>query len=75
MFAGVEYVDLPRFLPDLEVDESNDEDRARTQERLGRPVDPQSVVVLASQGRRYIVVAAAVRFTESEMDIFESPFG
>jgi hypothetical protein len=74
MFAGVEYVDLPRFLPDLEVDEPEDEDLSRAQERLGKPVERQTVVVLKSQGRHYVVVAAAVKAVESDMDIFDSPF-
>jgi hypothetical protein len=39
MFAGVEYVDLPRFLPDLEVDEPEDEDLSRAQLRLEEPPD------------------------------------
>lgn len=74
MFVGVEYVDLPRFLPDLEVDDPLDEDLSRAQERLGKPIERPSVVVLKSQGRRYIVVAAAVKATESDMEIFDSPF-
>jgi hypothetical protein len=74
MFAGVEYVDLPRFLADLEVDEPSDEDLARAEERLGKPVGRQSVVVLKSQGRHYLVVAAAAKAVASDMDIFDSPF-
>jgi hypothetical protein len=74
MFVGVEYVDLPRFLPDLEVDEPNDDDVARAEERLGKPVERQWVVVLKSQGRRFVVVAAAVQAVESEMEIFDTPF-
>lgn len=74
MFAGVEYVDLPRSLPALEVDEPKEADLARAQERLGRPLDRQSVVVLESHGRRYVVVAPVVRLAETDMEIFESPF-
>jgi hypothetical protein len=74
MFAGVEYVDLPRFLPDLELDDPDDHDLARAQERLGRPIARRDIVVLESQGRRFVVVAAAIRVVESEMGIFESPF-
>lgn len=74
MFVGVEYVDLPRFLPDLEIDEPEEPDIARAQERVGKPVERQSVIVLMSQGRRHIVVAAAMKAVESDMDIFDSPF-
>lgn len=74
MFFGVEYMELPRFLPDLEVDEPSDEDMARAEERLGKSAEPQSVIVVRSQGRRYLVVASAVKAAESDMDIFDSPF-
>lgn len=74
MFVGVEYVDLPRFLPDLEIDEPEAPDLARAQERLGKSVELESVLVLKSQGRRHIVIAAAVKTVENDMDIFDSPF-
>lgn len=73
-FAGVEYVDLPRFLVDLEVDEPTDDDTTRATERLGKSIDRQTVIVLKSQGRRYLVVASAVRADETDMGIFETPF-
>lgn len=74
MFVGVEYVDLPRALPDLEVDEPADQDVEHAMARLGKSVDVKNVIVLKSQGRRYLIVAAAVKCTESDMDIFEHPF-
>lgn len=74
MFFGVEYLDLPRFLPDLEVDEPSDQDLAKAQERLGKAVERRSVFVLKTQGRNYLIVAAAVQVAESDMDMFDSPF-
>ncbi len=74
MFVGVEYVDLPRFLPDLEIDEPTDDDVARAEERMGRPTARHLVIVLKSHGRRHLVVAAAMKVVESDMDIFEDPF-
>jgi hypothetical protein len=74
MFAGVDYVELPRFLIDLEVDEPSDEDATRAQDRLGKSIERKTVFVLKSQGRRCIVVAAGMKVAESDMDIFESPF-
>lgn len=74
MFAGVEYVDLPRHLPELEMDTPKAEDVAFASERLGRGVSEDRVFVLKSQGHRYVVVAAAAKVERSEMDIFDSPF-
>ena len=74
IFAGVEYVDLPRHLLDLELSDATAEDVAHAAERLGRAVDGRKVTVLTCQGRRHLVVATAVVVRESEMDIFDSPF-
>jgi len=61
-------------LADLEVDEPNDGDLTRAEERLGKAVERPSVFVLKSQGRHYLVVAAAAKAVESNMDIFDCPF-
>jgi hypothetical protein len=74
MFFGVEYVELPRHLPNLELDDPTEKDLARACERLGRQVESHEVTALVSRGIRYIVVAAGVQVRESEMDIFDSPF-
>ncbi|MDB4958800.1 MAG: hypothetical protein JWO36_6369 [Myxococcales bacterium] len=74
MFVGVEYVDLPRFLPGLELDNAADDDISRAAERLGQPVDRREVFVLQCQDRRHIVVAGVLQVAESDMEIFESPF-
>jgi hypothetical protein len=41
---------------------------------LGRPVRPEEVKVLVSEGRRHLVLAASVSITENDWDIFESLF-
>ena len=74
MFAGVEYLEIPCLLPHLEVDEANDDDVARTSDRLGKLVERRNVIVLKSEGRRFLVVAAWMKAGESDMDIFDSPF-
>ena len=73
-FAGVEYVDLPRYLRELEIDGPTEADVAFAVERLGKPVEAKAITVIKSNGKRHIVVAEAVKVTESDMDIFESPF-
>lgn len=74
MFADVVYLETPRFLPDLEIDEPSEGEVARAGERLGRSVEARDVIVLKSEGRRFLVVAASVQVVESDMDIFDSPF-
>jgi hypothetical protein len=73
-FAGVEYVDLPRYLRDLEIDEPVEADIAFAVDRLGKPVEAKAITVLKVSGKRHVVVAAVANVSESDMDIFESPF-
>jgi hypothetical protein len=73
-FVDVQYVDLPRYLDDLEVGEPDEADLARARERLPKRGLDENVFVLISSGRRYLVVAAQMEIAESEMDIFEHPF-
>lgn len=74
MFFDVEYVDLPRFLPELEIHDPEEADMARAQERLGKQAELRTVTILKSHERRYMVVAAVMKVVESDMDIFDSPF-
>jgi hypothetical protein len=73
LFAGVEYVDLPRHLPDLEIDDATEGDIAFAADRLGKLVDTKAITVVKTGSRRHVVVAVAVKVMESDMDIFESP--
>lgn len=74
MFAGVEYMDLPRFLRGLEVDEPNDADVSIIGERLDTLGSSDRIFVIKSNNRRYHVVAAALKISENELAIFDSPF-
>ena len=74
MFYNVEYMDLPSVLPDLELDDPNQEDIAFAESRVGKDVEKSRVFVLKSEGLRHIVVAGAFAFAESSMGVFESPF-
>lgn len=73
-FYNVEYIDLPSVLPDLEIDDANQEDIAFASNRLGKSVDRKQVIVLKSRERRHIVIAGAFVVSESVMGVFESPF-
>lgn len=73
VFAGVEYVDLPRYLHGLEIDDPTQADIAFAADRLGKPVEAKAVTVLKVGPTRHIVVAAAIKVVESNTDIFASP--
>ena len=73
-FAGVEYMELPRHLVGLRLEDPTEEDVRRAEERVGTVVAAETVTVLVSQGRRYLVVAGFVKVAESDMDIFDHPF-
>lgn len=74
MFAGVEYFDLPRHLPELQLDDATDADVALAEQKLGKKVESKDVYVLRVKERRHLVVAAGIKVQESDLDIFESPF-
>lgn len=73
-FVDVEYVDLPRYLREVEIDDPTETDIAFAVDRPGKQVEAKAITVLKAKGKRYIVVATAAKVTESDMDIFESPF-
>jgi hypothetical protein len=73
-FVGVEYVDLPRHLRGLEIDDPTAAEVACAAERLGKSTKAKEVTVLIAGSKRYLVVATFVKVTESDMEIFDSPF-
>lgn len=74
IFAGVKYMDLPRILRGVEVDEPNAADASIIRERLDKQGTSDRIFVIKSNNRRYYVVAAALQIAENEFDIFDSPF-
>lgn len=70
----VEYVAAPRFLRGLVIDEPTSEELQQHRRILGRPLDTSSIIILASSGHRFSVVAASCNVEENEKDIFDSPF-
>lgn len=74
MFFGVEYLDVPRFLRGLRVENATPQELKSFQQKIGKQISPSSAFILTSSGQRFVVLAAGMRFDENEMDIFESPF-
>ena len=73
-FAGVEYVDLPRHLRGLEIDNPTPAEVACAAERLGKPIKAKEVTVLKAGSKRHLIVATFVKVTEADMEMFDSPF-
>jgi hypothetical protein len=71
-FVGVEYVELPTLLNDAALDEAGDDDIRRAELALGKTVPRSRVFVLKCGERRYLVVAAAMKSFENDLDLFES---
>ena len=71
---GVEYMSLPRLLRGIELSEPSSEELKQLESLLGRRIESGSVRILASEGRRFPVVAASFSLSENDWDIFESPF-
>ena len=74
IFAGVEFVSIPRLLKGLRLDKPTAEDIEYVADALGKPIAPSKVIVLLSSNKRYYVVASGIMVDETNCDIFESPF-
>ncbi len=73
-FLGVEYMSVPRVLRGLVLEQATPEEVRELGALLGKAPERGAVVVLASAGRRFFVVAHSFAVSENDWDIFESPF-
>lgn len=69
---GVEYLELATSLQGLAIISSTPEDVARASLMLGSELDPSHVRCFASEGRRFVLVAAGYKVLKNDLDIFES---
>jgi len=79
MFFGTDYINLPRSIYGLEEIAKPTEEEVsfvkKELERLGEELDETNkIFILKSRGHRYIIVAATLKISENEMDIFETQF-
>ena len=72
--VGVEYVAAPRFLRSLEITEPTRKELRLLEQLLGKELVASSVIILASSGQRFPIVAGHFKVEENELAIFESPF-
>lgn len=70
----VEYLAVPRLFRGLELVSATQEELGELEVLVGSRIDPASVRILLSQGRRFPVVASYFSLSENDWDIFESPF-
>ncbi len=72
--SGVEYVGAPRFLRDLQILEPTIDELKLLGNALDKQLNPSSVRIFSSSGKRFFVVAAGFKLDENNNDIFDSPF-
>jgi len=65
---------LPRAFRGLELLQPTRDELGQLEALLGRAIDSTSVKILASEGKRFPVVASSFSLSENDWDIFESPF-
>lgn len=73
-FLGVECMSVPRVLRGVALDQATPEEAREIDALLGKAPGRGEIVVLASAGRRFFVVAHSFAVSENDWDIFESPF-
>jgi len=74
IFRGVEYVAVPSVLKDLILDEPTKSDRKFIEGILGELPQHDHVYVLVADSYRHFVVAVALKITEHNEGIYETPF-
>src|SRR5262249_34912827 len=71
-FVGVEYIELPTKMKDLAIVVPGDDDIRRAETVLGTSVPKSQVFTIESGHRRYLVVAAAMKAFENDLEVLES---
>jgi hypothetical protein len=72
-FVGVEYIAIPRHLDGLELLPPTPTEIRHMQSSLGKDVPSEWIKVLASTGKRFLIVSCGFEASENDWDIFESP--
>lgn len=74
MFFDVDYVEIPRNLSNLKIEEAKDEDVLYVKEKICKTVKLENIIILTSNNKRYLIVASIMKVVENELDMFELPF-
>ena len=72
---GVEYLELPRFMADLSIEQANPDEvsRARTV-LMDRFRKTERTRIFAAAGNRFLVVSISLSVSENKDGFWESPF-
>ena len=71
---GVDYIAIPRHLRGLELVPPTSDEIRHLEGLLEKTIAPDNVKILASDGKRFPVVASSFSLSENDWGIFESPF-
>jgi len=71
LFVGVKYMAVPRFLEGIEIVVPSNAETVVLENLIGKLSRTDKVFILASQGKRYSVVAAGVNAFENDFKMFE----
>jgi hypothetical protein len=74
-FTAVTYVEVPRHLGEITLDEPTDEERARLKARTDKFYDDYQTTVIVSGLNRFYVVSSWVSIEENQLDLFDAPYG
>ncbi|WP_135550796.1 hypothetical protein [Paenibacillus cymbidii] len=74
MFFDVTYVELPRNISNLKIEEVKDDDVRYVMEKIYKPIRTENITILSSNDKRYLVVASLMKIVENDLDMFELPF-
>jgi hypothetical protein len=72
--VGVDYLSASRHLGEIFVSTASDAELRRLEEILGKKIPPSRVWLLKNLRERALIVAAELRISEFQGDIFDSPF-
>lgn len=70
----VDYMSLPRALNGVELVSPTSDEIQFLEELLGKSIAPSRVGIVASDGKRFPIVALSFMFWENDWEIFQSPF-
>lgn len=71
---GVEYMALPHFLRGLELAAPTQDEIRNLETLLEKTIKADNIKILASEGKRFPIVALKFSLWENDWDVFESPF-
>lgn len=74
MFFDVDYVELPRNISNLKIEDPSFDDVLYVKGKIDMPVKLEDITILRANDRRYFVVASGMKIVENELDLGELPY-